>query len=185
MMATASWLQSPRQSPHCHRYGLFLIQCLITRTNCTPHILNDIKCDGTVGFHQPPQQATGMAPVPRGQLGPSPAHPLPLNCSVWIVQLRLLFISIKIKPDSPSFPRTGCLSDPASFPGPAVCLCVALVHTSHWSHVTQCECCQSPRDHSPRDGKVLPRGCAWWGRLFLGHGAGAGPLGHRHVDGSA
>ena len=78
-----------------------------------------------------------MAPVPRGQLGPSPAHPLPPNCSVWVVQLRLLFISIKIKPDCPSFPRTGCLSDPASFAGPAVCLCMALAHTSHWSHVTR------------------------------------------------
>ena len=95
-----------------------------------------------------------------------------------IVQLCLLFISIKIKPDSPSFPRTGCLFDPASFPGPTVCLCTALVHTSHWSHVTQCECCHSLRDHSPRV-------CAWWGRLFLGDGGGAGPLGHKHVDGSS
>ena len=27
-MATASWLWSARQPPHCHRYGLFLIECL-------------------------------------------------------------------------------------------------------------------------------------------------------------
>lgn len=32
--------------------------------------------------------------------------------------------------------------------------------------------------------RCSPRVCAWWGRLFLGHGRGAGPLGQRHVDGS-
>ena len=29
VMATATWLHSPGQSPYCHPSGLFLIQCLI------------------------------------------------------------------------------------------------------------------------------------------------------------
>ena len=42
---------------------VFLIQCLMLTQGGTLHILNDIKCEDTVGFHQPPQP-------PRGSSGP-------------------------------------------------------------------------------------------------------------------